>query len=210
TWQAQSYPSYHPQASCAFLVMLAVSKADAREQHALAGVEAPPGGAQVADHRLDRHQRPAAEVDLVALLHPPHAVFVLRERKVIVADVAAQDGLGMGLEDAAEAAAVGLLLVGAEQMPQPRHAAGEQLIHAPRDDRKVLRMAGFDQTRRGLAGDQEGGVVAVIDLALVALRQTVADPEHAGRDLARHFAGHGSALLVAADVARHRYALVQS
>ena len=51
-------------------------------------------------------------------------------------------------------------------------------------------MSGFDQARRGLAGDQEGGVVAVIDLALVALRQAVADPEHAGRDLARHPVRH--------------------
>ena len=95
----------------------------------------------------------------------------------------------MGLEDAAEAAAVGRLLVGDEQILQRRHAAGEQLIHVPRDDRKVLRMAGLDQARRGLAGDQEGGVVAVIDLALVALRQAVADPEDAGRDLARHPVG---------------------
>src|SRR4029450_5710697 len=77
-----------------------------------------------------------------------------------------------------------------EQIFQWRHAAGEQLVHVPLDDRKVLWMASFDQARGGLAGDQEGGVVAVIDLALVALRQTVADPEHAGRDLAGHLVGH--------------------
>ena len=76
------------------------------------------------------------------------------------------------------------LLVGDEQVLERRDAAGEQLVHVPLDHRKVLRMAGLDQARRGLAGDQEGGVVAVIDLALVALRQAVADPEHAGRDLA--------------------------
>ena len=42
-----------------------------------------------------------------------------------------------------------------------------------------------------VAGNQEGGVVAMIDLALVALRQAVADPEHAGRDLARHTLRYG-------------------
>jgi hypothetical protein len=40
----------------------------------------------------------------------------------------------------------------------------------PLDDREILRMAGFDQARRSLARNQEGGVVAVIDLAFVALR----------------------------------------
>src|SRR5438309_12046484 len=97
----------------------------------------------------------------------------------------------MGLEDTAQAAAMRRLLMGDEQILQWRHAAREQLVHVPLDDWKVLRMASFDQARGGLAGDQEGGIVAVIDLALVALRQTVADPEHAGRDLAGHFVGHG-------------------
>src|SRR5262245_28609385 len=71
-------------------------------------------------------------------------------------------------------------------------------------------MAGLDQARRGHAGNQERGVVAVIDLPLVALRQAVADPEHAGRYLTGHLVGsaHSSALLVAIDVARHRYAPV--
>ena len=78
------------------------------------------------------------------------------------------------------------LLVGDEQIFERRHAAREQLVHVPLDDREVLGMSGLDQARRRLAGDQVGGVVAVIDLALVALRQAVADPEHAGRDLARH------------------------
>ena len=79
----------------AVLVIVAVGEAVAREQHALAGVEGPPGGAQVADHRLDHHQRPAAKVDLVAFFHPLHAVFVLRERQVIVAHVAAQDKIAI-------------------------------------------------------------------------------------------------------------------
>src|SRR6266540_7372734 len=98
----------------------------------------------------------------------------------------------MGLEDTAQAAAMWRLLMGDEQILQWRHAAREQLVHVPLDDWKVLRMASFDQARGGLAGDQEGGIVAVIDLALVALRQAVADPEHAGRDLPGHFVGHCS------------------
>src|SRR5438105_13055924 len=114
----------------------------------------------------------------------------------------------MGLEDTAEAAAMRRLLVRDEQILQWRHAAGEQLVHVLGDDWKVLGMASLDQARRGLAGDQEGGVIAVIDLALVALRQTVDDPEHAGCDLARQFIGYGLALLVASYVARHRHALV--
>src|SRR5471032_89925 len=89
----------------------------------------------------------------------------------------------------------------------------------PLDDREILGMTGLDQARRGRSGDQEGGVVAMINLALVALHQAVADPEHAGRDLARHTVGrrhgeyidlieHSSALLVAADIARHGDTLV--
>src|SRR5215813_5450759 len=50
----------------------------------------------------------------------------------------------------------------------------------------------------------------MIDLALVPLRQTVTDPEHAWRNLARHFVRHSLALLVAADVARYGHALVAS
>ena len=181
----------------AVLVIVAVGETVAREQHARAGVEAPPRGAQVADHRLDRHQRPPAERDLVALLHPAHAVFVLRERQVVVADVAAQQHVGKGFQDAAQPAAMRRLLVGDEQIFERRHALREQLGHVAFDDREILGMAGLDQDRRLIAGDQERGVVAVIDLALVALRQAVADPEHAGRDLARHFVGHGLILCVA-------------
>src|SRR5215218_2385178 len=96
--------------------IVAVGEAVAREQHALACVETPPGRAQIADHRLDRHQAPAAEVDLVALVHPAHAVLVLRERQMIVADVAAQDRIRKGLEHAAEPAAMRGLLVGDEQI----------------------------------------------------------------------------------------------
>jgi len=178
------------ETAVAVLVIMAVGEAVAREQHALLRVETPPGGAEIADHRLDRHQAAAAEVDLVALLHPAHAVFVLRERQVIVADVAVQQRVGEGLQHPPKTAAVRRLLVGDEQILQRRDALGEQLVHMPLDHRKVFRMAGLDQARRGLAGDQEGGVVAVIDLALVALRQAVADPEHAGRDLAGHLVGH--------------------
>ena len=82
------------------------------------------------------------------------------------------------------------LLVGDEQILQRRDAAREQLVHVPLDHREILRMPGLDQDRGVVAGDQVGGVVAVIDLALVALRQAVADPEHAGRDLARHALRH--------------------
>jgi hypothetical protein len=78
-----------------------------------------------------------------------------------------------------------------KQILEWRDAASEQLVHVPFDDREILGMASFDQARGRLAGDQEGGVVAVIDLALVALRQAVADPKHAGCDLAGHFASHG-------------------
>ncbi len=78
------------------------------------------------------------------------------------------------------------LLVGDEQIFERRHASCKQLAQVPLDDRKILGMAGLDQDRRVVAGDQKGGVVAVIDLALVALRQAVADPEYAGRDLAGH------------------------
>jgi len=194
----------------AVLVIVAVGKAVAGEQHALARVEAPPGRAQVADHGLDRDQTAATEIDAVALLHPAHAMLVLRERQVIVADIAAQDGLGKAREDAAEPPAMRRLLVSDEQIFQRRRPAREQLGEMALDDRKVLRVAGLDQDRRGLARDQEGGVVAVIDPALVALREAVADPEHAGRDLARHRMGHVSALLVTADIARGRHALVQA
>src|SRR5215469_7550539 len=96
----------------------------------------------------------------------------------------------MGLEDAAKASAMRGLLVRDEQVPERRHATCKQLGHVPLDDRKILWVAGLDQDRRGLTSDQEGGIVTVIDLALVALRQAVADPEHAGRDLAGHFVGH--------------------
>ena len=82
-------------------------------------------------------------------------------------------------------------LVGDEQIFQRRHAAGEQLVEVPLDDRKILGVSGLDQDRSVVAGDQEGGVVAVIDFALVALRQAVADPEHAGRDLAGIWHGVG-------------------
>jgi hypothetical protein len=140
--------------------------------------------------RLDRHQAPAAELDRVAFLHRAHAVFVLRERQVIVADVADQKRIGKVFQDAAEPAAMRRLLVGDEQIFERRHAAGEQLVHVPLDDRKILRVPGLDQDRGLGAGDQVGGVVAVIALALVALRQAVADPEHAGRDLARHALRH--------------------
>ena len=174
------------EAAMAVLVIVAVGKAVAGEQHALLGVKAPPGGAQIADHRLDRHQGAAAELDLVALVHRTHAVFVLRERQVIVADVADQERIGKVFQDAAEPAAMRRLLVGDEQIFERRHAAGEQLVHVPLDDRKILRVPGLDQDRGLGAGDQVGGVIAVIALALVALRQAVADPEHAGRDLARH------------------------
>src|SRR5499427_5676649 len=71
-------------------------------------------------------------------------------------------------------------------------------------------MAGLDQARRGFAGDQKGGVIAVIDLALVALRQAVADPEHAASDLAWQFVRHGLARLVARDITRHCDTLVAS
>src|SRR6516162_1998221 len=56
-------------------------------------------------------------------------------------------------------------------------------------------MTSFDQARRGLTGDQKG--------AVVALRQAVADPEHAASDLAWQFVRHSLALLVARDIARH-------
>src|SRR5262249_58593636 len=71
-------------------------------------------------------------------------------------------------------------------------------------------MASLDQARRGFAGDQKGGVVAVIDLALVTLRQAVADPEHAASDLAWQFVRHGLALLVARNITRHRNTLIAS
>src|SRR5262245_53509361 len=77
------------QAAVAVLVIVAVGEAVAREQHTLARLKTPPGRAQVADDRLDRHQAAAAEVDLVALFHPPHAMFVLWERQVIIAYIAA-------------------------------------------------------------------------------------------------------------------------
>ena len=83
------------------------------------------------------------------------------------------------------------LLVGNEEIFERRHALREQLVQVPLDDRKILGMAGLDQHRGVIARDQEGGVVTVIDLALVALHQAIADPEHAGRDLARHFV-HGN------------------
>src|SRR6516164_8160816 len=71
-------------------------------------------------------------------------------------------------------------------------------------------MTSLDQARRGLASDQKGGVVAVIDLALVALRQAVADPKHTAGDLAWQFVRHSLALLVARDITRHRDTLVAS
>src|SRR4029077_13487325 len=113
--------------------------------------------------------------------------------------------VGKGPEHTAKASTVWRLLVSDEQVLERRDAAREQLVHVPLDDGEILGMAGLDQARRGFAGDQEGGVVAVIDLALVALRQAVADPEHAWRDLAGHSVGagyrHGSPFLVAGNVA---------
>src|SRR5262249_19211156 len=110
---------------------------------------------------------------------------------VIVADVATQDRVGMGLEDSAEAAAMRRLLMADEQILERRDTASEELLQMSLDDRKILRMAGLDQARRRLARAQRAAIVAVIDLALVALRQAIADPEHAGRDLARHVVGLG-------------------
>ena len=109
---------------------------------------------------------------------------------MVVADIAAQDRVGKAREDAPEAAAMRRLLVRNEQIFQWRRAAGEELRQVPLDHGKILRVAGLDQHRGVRSGDDECGVVAVIDLALMALRQAVADPEHAGRDLARHFVGH--------------------
>ena len=70
-----------------------------------------------------------------------------------------------------------------------RRLAGEELVELPFDDREVLRVAGLDQHRRVVADDQEAGVAAMIDLALLALLQALAKPEHAGRDLARQRVG---------------------
>ena len=72
---------------------------------------------------------------------------------MIVADVAAQDGVGKGFQDAAEPAAMRRLLVGDEQIFERRHAVGEQLVEMPLDDRKILRMPGLDQDRGVVAGD---------------------------------------------------------
>src|SRR5262245_41766793 len=99
---------------------MAVREAITREQHTIARLETPPGGAQIPDHRLNGHQAAAAEVDLIALLHPPHTLFVLRERQMIVAHVAAQDRIRKGLQHAAEAAAMRGLLVGYEQIFERR------------------------------------------------------------------------------------------
>src|SRR6516164_8707335 len=96
----------------------------------------------------------------------------------------------MGLEDAAEASAMWGLLVRDEQVLERRDAACEQFGHMLLDDWEIFWVPGLDQNRRGLTSDQEGGVVTVVDLALMALGQAVADPEHAGRDLARHCVGH--------------------
>ena len=54
---------------------------------------------------------------------------------------------------------------------------------------KSFGMAGLDQHGGGVADDQERGVAAVIDLALLALLQAFAQPEDAGRDLARQRVG---------------------
>ena len=62
--------------------------------------------------------------DLVAFLHRAHAVFVLRKRQVIVADVAAQDGVGKGFEDAAEPAAMRRFLMRDEKIFERRYAPG--------------------------------------------------------------------------------------
>src|SRR5262249_236614 len=172
--------------------------------------EAPPGRAQVTDYRLDRHQAASAEIDRVVLVHRPHAMLVLRKGEVIIADVPAQHRLWKAREDTPEPAAMRRLLVGYEEIFQRRDAAREQLRQVPLDDWKVLWVPGLDQGRGALAGDEIGRIVAVIDLALVALRKAVPDPEHAGRVLAGHFVGHVSALLVAADVARHRHALIEA
>ena len=189
-WQIERHRFLGDKAAMAVLVIVAVGKAVAGKQHALLGVKTPPGGAEIPDHRLDRHQAAAAEIDLVALLHRAHAVFVLREGQVIVADVADQQRIGKVFQDAAEPAAMRRLLVGDKQIFERRHATGEQLVHVALDDRKVLGMPGLDQDRGLGAGDKIRGVIAVIALALVALRQAVADPEHAGRDLARHALPH--------------------
>jgi len=95
--------------------------------------------------------------------------------------------------------------MGDEQVLERRRPAREQLGEVALNDRKILRMAGLNKHGCSIAGDQKGGIVAVVDFALVTLRQAVADPEDTGRDLARHPARHigrhGSALLVAADIA---------
>ena len=126
-------------------VIVAVGKAVARKQHAFAGLEAPPGRAQVADHRLDCHQASPAEIDRVALVHRAHAVLVLRKGEVIIADVAAQNRLRKAREDAPEPAAMRRLLVRYEEIFQRRDAAREQLGEVALDDWKVLRVAGLDQ-----------------------------------------------------------------
>src|SRR2546423_7071835 len=77
------------ETAVAVLVIVAVGEAVAREQHPLARIKTPPGRAQVADHRLDRHQATAAEIDLITLLHPAHAMLVLWERKMVIADIPA-------------------------------------------------------------------------------------------------------------------------
>jgi hypothetical protein len=70
-----------------------------------------------------------------------------------------------------------------------RRRAGQERVELPLDDREVLRVPGLDQHRRGAADDQEAGVAAVIDLALLALLEAFAEPEDAGRDLARQRVG---------------------
>jgi hypothetical protein len=176
------------QAAVAVLVIVAVGKAVAGEEHAVARFQAPPGRAQIAHHRLDGPEAAAAKVDLVALLHPAHAVFVLRERQVIVAHVAAQHRLRIARQNAAEPAAMRGLLMRDEEIFQ-RRLASQQLGELPLDDREVLRVAGFNQHRCGPADDQEGGVATMIDLALLALLQALAQPENAGCDLARQRVG---------------------
>src|SRR5882757_10943191 len=77
--------SHH--AAVAVPVVMAVGEPVARKKAPSLGIEAPIAGTQVANYRLHDLELAASEIDSLALGEEAHAVFVLREGQVIVADV---------------------------------------------------------------------------------------------------------------------------
>ena len=166
-------------------VIMAVGEPVAGKQRLAAGIERPKRRAQVADDRFDSDELAIAEVDRIADFHRKQPVGVLREGEVVIGDIAMHRDPRPALEDPAKTARMRRFLMGDEQVFERRPARfGQDILHLPFDFREILGMSGLDEHRGFRPADQKGGVVGMVELALVVLLQAVAEPEHAGGDFA--------------------------